>query len=215
MKLETVNIGKPTDIQWKTKEVDTGIFKLPTEDPVKVHKLGLEGDHIADLSVHGGAYKAVYGYAVEHYAKWSERFPDVEFGPGKVGENLSISGGLFEDAIHVGDKFRIGDVELMAVEPRQPCYKFGAKIGDPMAIVAMREMGLSGVYFKVLKEGTIKAGDAVENYDKKPENITIREMADLLQGMTSDPALFQKAIDTPEISDRKRDWFSKMLDKKS
>jgi len=47
--------------------VQTGIFKDPVDGPVTIRKLNLTGDQQADLTVHGGAEKAVYAYPAEHY----------------------------------------------------------------------------------------------------------------------------------------------------
>jgi MOSC domain-containing protein YiiM len=48
--------------------VQTGIFKEPVDRPVTISNLNLAGDQQADLTVHGGAEKAVYAYPAEHYA---------------------------------------------------------------------------------------------------------------------------------------------------
>jgi MOSC domain-containing protein YiiM len=47
--------------------IQTGIFKDPVDRPMTIGKLNLAGDRQADLTVHGGAEKAVYAYPAEHY----------------------------------------------------------------------------------------------------------------------------------------------------
>ena len=54
--------------------VPSGFIKPATQDAVPVHELGLEGDQQADLRVHGGPEKAVYGYATAHYDAWRRDF---------------------------------------------------------------------------------------------------------------------------------------------
>ncbi|MGB7894765.1 MAG: MOSC domain-containing protein, partial [Microcoleus sp.] len=70
MKLISVNVGLPREVTWKGKTVSTGIFKEPVSERVMVRSLNLDGDGQADLTVHGGADKAVYVYPSEHYDYW-------------------------------------------------------------------------------------------------------------------------------------------------
>jgi MOSC domain-containing protein YiiM len=37
--------------------------------------LGIDGDEQADLSVHGGLEKAVYGYSSDNYGAWQIEYP--------------------------------------------------------------------------------------------------------------------------------------------
>src|SRR2546426_5114314 len=101
MNVISVNVGVPRQVMWKGTSVSTGIFKDPLDKPVIVRRLNLNGDRQADLSVHGGAEKAVYGYPAEHYEYWRRELPDESFPWGKFGENLTTSG-LFEDELCIG-----------------------------------------------------------------------------------------------------------------
>src|SRR5678815_991080 len=69
--------------------VPSGFIKTRIDGPVAVGQLGLAGDEQADLSVHGGPDKAVYGYAAVHLAEWARDFPEHanRFTAGGVGEN--------------------------------------------------------------------------------------------------------------------------------
>ncbi|RZI45044.1 MOSC domain-containing protein [Herbaspirillum sp. HC18] len=147
------------------RRIVTGIHKQPVQGPVAVTKLGLAGDEQADLSVHGGLNKAVYAYPSEHYAFWAERRlaalkRDEPLPPGSMGENLTLQG-LLESDVWIGDRLRIGNVLLEVAEPRQPCYKFNAKMGFSHAAKAMLQSGFTGFYLRVLETGEIAAGDAV------------------------------------------------------
>ena len=73
MKLLSVNVGLPREIEWKGKIVRTSIFKEPVAGRVRVSKLNVEGDQQSDLTVHGGPDKAVYAYPSEHYPFWRTR----------------------------------------------------------------------------------------------------------------------------------------------
>ena len=123
--------------------------------------LNLDGDRQADLSVHGGVSKAVYAYPAEHYEFWKQELPDMQLPFGMFGENLTTEG-LFEDTVNVGDRFRIGEAEIMATEPRLPCYKLGIKFGRPDILRMFLQSRRTGFYFAVLKEGAVKAGDDIE-----------------------------------------------------
>ena len=105
MKIVSVNVGMPREVMWKNAPVWTAIFKEPVHGPIKVSPWNLAGDKQADLTVHGGLQKAVYGYPIGHYEYWKKELPDVSFGWGKFGENLTIDG-LSEDTLHIGDRFK-------------------------------------------------------------------------------------------------------------
>jgi MOSC domain-containing protein YiiM len=68
MRLVSLNVGLPRLITWKGATFKTGIFKKPISSRIMLRATNLDGDRQADLSVHGGADKAVYGYASEHYS---------------------------------------------------------------------------------------------------------------------------------------------------
>src|ERR1700722_2885415 len=121
MKVISVNVGLPREITWNGDQVETGIFKEPVQGQVPVKRSNLTGDKQADLSVHGGPDKAVYAYPVEHYAYWRRELPDRDLTWGIFGENLTTDG-LQESLVHIGDRFRIGTVELVVTQPRLPCY---------------------------------------------------------------------------------------------
>ena len=145
--------------------IATGIHKMPANGAVQVKKLGLDGDEQADLSVHGGLDKAVYAYPSEHYAFWTAQrlavFKREEpLPPGSMGENLTLQG-LLESDVWIGDRLQVGDAILEVTEPRQPCYKFNAKMGFSHAVKLMVQSGFSGFYLRVVQPGAIEAGQPI------------------------------------------------------
>jgi len=147
------------------RRVPTAFDKKPVAASVRVTRLGLFGDEQADLKANGGINKAVYAYPSEHYAFWlAQRLAalkrDVPLSPGAMGENLTISG-LLEDQVWVGDQLRLGDAIFQVTEPRIPCFKFNVRMGFSHASKAMLQSGRTGFFLRVLKEGTISAGDAI------------------------------------------------------
>ncbi|MBS1810739.1 MAG: MOSC domain-containing protein [Acidobacteria bacterium] len=192
MKLISVNVAQPREICWKDRVVSTGIFKEPIAGRVAVRKHNLDGDRQADLSVHGGAAKAVYAYASEHYDFWREELPDVEFAWGKFGENLTTQG-LSEDAAFVGDHFRMGSSILMVTQPRLPCYKLAAKFNRDDIIERFLHRGRSGIYFSVIEEGELGAGDKIELLQREQTEISIATVVQIFLGQIIDPSLIEKA----------------------
>src|SRR4051794_8515023 len=89
MKLVSLNLGLPREVPWRGAKTLTGIYKDPVEGRVALKRLNLDGDRQADLTVHGGAHKAVYCYPVEHYAYWKGDLP-----MGAFGENFTTDGML-------------------------------------------------------------------------------------------------------------------------
>src|SRR3954465_8752654 len=126
MKVLSINVGLPREVEWRGKAVQTSIFKAPVVGRGRVTKLNLRGDQQSDLSVHGGVDKAVYAYPSEHYSFWRNELPGVDLPWGGFGENLTTEG-LLEDNVHIGDRFRIGSAEFMVTQPRMPCFKLGIR----------------------------------------------------------------------------------------
>jgi MOSC domain-containing protein YiiM len=157
----SVNVALGRTVLWKGGSVRTGIYKVPAARRVRVRALGLEGDEQADLQVHGGPLKAVYAYPSEHYAFWQREIPGAPLSWGAFGENLTVSG-LSESRVHVGDAFRIGSAVLAVTKPRFPCYKLGIKFGREDMIDRFLRSGRTGFYLRVLEEGELGPGDAVE-----------------------------------------------------
>ena len=161
MRLVSVNVSLPRLAEFRGQAVSTSIFKEPVAGRVRVRRLSLEGDWQADLRSHGGLNKAVYAYPREHYARWSQELGRDDLRPGQFGENLTVEG-LTEDAARLGDVFRVGGALLQVTQPRYPCFKLAIKMGDPRFPRRFLASGRTGFCLRVLEEGEVGAGDAVE-----------------------------------------------------
>ncbi len=161
MRVVSVNVALGRPVPWQGRVVRTGIFKEPVGGRVRIGPLGLDGDEQADPEVHGGPLKAVYAYPAEHYAFWRRELPGTHLGWGAFGENLTVSG-VAEEAVRVGDRFRVGTALLAATKPRFPCYKLGIKFGREDMIPRFLASGRTGFYLRVLEPGEVGTGDAVE-----------------------------------------------------
>jgi MOSC domain-containing protein YiiM len=158
----SVNVGTPHQIgEIKGRRVISGIGKNPVEGPVAVKRLNLVGDKQADHSVHGGVNKAVYAYPSENYLYWKTQFPRKKLSWGSFGENLTTEG-LQENTIRIGDRLLIGSAEFQVTQPRLPCYKLGLKFGTQTILKSFLESRRTGFYLRVLKEGSVQAGDSIK-----------------------------------------------------
>jgi MOSC domain-containing protein YiiM len=178
MQVVSVNVGMPAEVEWQGRKVLTGIFKSPVKGRRPVRRLNIEGDGQADLSVHGGPDKAIYAYPSEHYVLWAQRL-GYELSPGNFGENLTTSG-LLEDEVHIGDEFQIGTARLVVTQPRMPCFKLGIRFGDPSMVKTFLQAGKPGIYFAVLEEGEIAAGDSIKRVVEHVARISVIDMLGLV-----------------------------------
>ena len=202
MKLISVNVGLPTKVKFGNEIVTTGIFKNPVFKRINLKKLNLEGDRQADLSVHGGPDKAVYSYPSEYYSFWKKDFPDISFNWGMFGENLTTED-LFESNVNIGDTFQIGSSQVVATQPRMPCYKLGVKFGRMDIIKKFLESGKSGIYFKVVKEGEIGVDDPIKLIKKDKNDITIKHLVDLVTKDKENTILMEKIV---KVQDLPQGW---------
>jgi MOSC domain-containing protein YiiM len=205
MKLISVCVGEPREVDWKGKPVSTGIFKQPVDGRVMMRSLNLDGDRQADLTVHGGVEKAVYAYPMEHYPYWRQEFPEEALPWGAFGENLTVEG-LLESEVNIGDRFRIGTAEVMVTQPRFPCFKLNLKFGRDDMVKRFLNSRLSGIYFSVVQEGDVGAGDAIALVSRDENNITVADIVKIYVREASDD-LVRRAIQVPALAARLRTYF--------
>ncbi len=175
IRLLSVNVARPRTVQIAGRDVATGIYKEPVEGLVRVSALNLAGDAQADLTVHGGADKAVYLYPWAHVLYWRKELGREDLGPGTFGENLTVQG-LDETDTALGDELEIGTARFLVTRPRLPCYKLTHKLGIAEFDTQFLRSGRTGFYLRVLREGTLKAGDEVRRAgSSESERMTIAE----------------------------------------
>ena len=172
--LRSVNVGLPQPLATHKGDVQSGIIKTPVAGRVRAHRLGLAGDGQADLTVHGGPDKAVYAYSHDHYPLWARELGRADLGPGFFGENLTVDG-MLESDVRIGDIYRIGSAVVQVTQPRSPCFKLTAHLGLPGFAKTFLASGRSGFYLRVLEEGDVGAGDAVELISSPPSGFTVLE----------------------------------------
>jgi MOSC domain-containing protein YiiM len=202
----SVNVGEPREVLWKGRQVSTSIFKYPVDGQVGVKTLNLHGDRQADLNVHGGPFKAVYGYPSEHYPYWRQRLPQTDLPWGTFGENLTTEG-LFEDQLHIGDQLRVGTALLMVTQPRIPCYKLTIRFDRDDMIKRFIESHTSGFYFSVVEEGELAVGSSIEIVHRDPGAVAVADIARIYYNHgRGESDLVQRAIDLEALPASWRDY---------
>jgi MOSC domain-containing protein YiiM len=212
MKLISVNVARPRLVMWNGSPVSTGIFKEPVEGRVMLRQLNLDGDRQADLTVHGGPTKAAYVYPFEHYEYWRDALPGMTLPYGMFGENFT-TGGLHEAGVAIGDRFRVGEAEVMVTEPRMPCYKLGIKFGRTDILKRFLASGRTGFYFSVLSEGEVGAGDAIELVEKAEHSVTVADITRLYTRGTDDLPGLRRAIEVEALPESWKDYFRKQIER--
>ncbi|MBZ5613191.1 MAG: MOSC domain-containing protein [Acidobacteriia bacterium] len=213
MKLVSVNVALPRLLAWSGATFKTGIFKKPVEGRVQLRTTNLDGDRQADLSVHGGPNKAVYGYPSEHYPAWSAELPELpDFARtwGAFGENFTTRG-LLEADISVGDRYRIGSAVVKVTTPRLPCYKLAAKFQRDDMIERSLRSGRCGFYFAVVQEGEVGAGDEFELLSREAPTLTIAEVNSLYTSKSPNRESLQRSLDVKTLPESWRDRFRARL----
>lgn len=178
MRIISTNIGGSREIDWNGKKITTGMYKEPVSEPLFLGMNGVHNDHVSDLKHHGGSDKACYIYSADHYDYWKNIFPDLDWTWGMFGENLTIEE-LDEGLVRIGDIFQVGNAQVQVSQPRLPCYKLGIRLQSNMAVKQFLNSPYPGVYIRVIKEGTVKAGDTLELIKTNKTSLSVRAVFSL------------------------------------
>jgi MOSC domain-containing protein YiiM len=211
MKLLSVNVGLPREVQWHGRTIRTSIFKSPVAGRVPMRKLNLDGDQQSDLKVHGGVDKAVYVYPSEHYAFWRDELPNVDLPWGAFGENFTTEGPLDDKAVHIGDRFRIGSAQFVVTQPRMPCFKLGIRFSRPEIIKRFLHSGRNGFYFSVADEGEVAAGDTIELVASDENGVTVADIVELYTADAANQDFLHRVSDLAALPESWRAYFRKRL----
>lgn len=196
MSLRAVMTGRA--VPYTRPGTSSAIAKQVAGGPVRVTRLGLEGDEQGDPRVHGGVDKAVHHYPFDHYAFWHGELGGHALlrEPGAFGENLSTLG-CTEDDVCLADVVRIGTALLEVSQGRQPCWKLDDRFTQPGVARTMQHSGRTGWYYRVLEEGVIEAGQPVTLVERPFPDWSIRRLADLLFNRTLDGPWLRDALRLP------------------
>jgi MOSC domain-containing protein YiiM len=210
MKLVSLNVGLPRLLAWGGDTFETGIFKSPVHGRIMLRTTNLDGDRQADLAVHGGPNKAVYGYPAEHYAYWNSGLPDPDRTWGAFGENFTTEG-LLETAVSIGDRYQVGSAVVSVTTPRLPCFKLAAKFKREDMIARFLHSGRCGFYFSVVEEGEVGAGDEFKFLGTEEPTLTIAEVNCLYTAKSPDRETLQRSLDVKLLPESWRYRFNARL----
>ncbi len=163
----------------------TGIFKEPVQGSVWLSKTSLAGDGQADLVNHGGADKAVNVYAAEHYPYWRVQLNLPLSQQGAFGENFTTEG-LLETEVCIGDTYALGETIVQISQPRQPCWKLALKWHVKDLALQVERNGKTGWYFRVIKEGSVCAGEEFKLIERPYPHWTIEAANQIMHHRIND-----------------------------
>ena len=209
-RLLSVNVGLPRDIEWKGRTVHTAIWKNPVRGRCRVGRLNLEGDGQGDLAGHGGEQRAVFVYQVESYRYWQDQMKRADFVHGQFGENFTIEG-LPDDAVCIGDRYRIGSAVFEVTQPRVTCYRVGIRMNEPRMPALLTSSDRPGFYLRVLQEGEVGAGDEIVMEGGAAERMTVAEINALLYSPNHPRDRLERALRIEPLSPGWRSSFEALL----
>ena len=105
---------------------------------------------------------------------WRRELGRDDFEYGQFGENFTVEG-LPDDEVCIGDRYEIGGALFEVSQPRVTCYRVGLRLGEPRLPALLVAHRRPGFYLRVLREGTVEAGDPIVRVRHGPERMTVAE----------------------------------------
>ena len=200
----TVSVGRPREAAWAGIG-RTSIDKTAVRGPVRVGRLGLDGDEVSDTVHHGGPDQAVYAFAREDLDHWEGEL-GTPIADGQFGENLTTQGIDVNEA-EIGERWQVGDVLLEVRSVRTPCNDFKMWMGrsgyDNRAWVRrFAELARPGPYLRVLGEGTLAAGDELTVVHRPGHGVTVSTM---FRALNTDHSLLPRLLEVPDLLPQARE----------
>ena len=195
------------------KQAPSGIDKKPVERALFLSHTGFTGDNQADTKHHGGPDKAVHHYPRDHYDAWREEIGDNTLldSPGAFGENLSTLG-LNEETVALGDVFRLGNAILEVSQGRQPCWKLNSRFGVRDMALRVQKSGRTGWYYRVLQEGQVAPGDALERIERPLPEWPLKRLWQTLYVKTLDRSELEEMAALEKLPDGWRRYAQRRLE---
>lgn len=190
----------------------SGIFKEPINGAMHITLEGLVEDHQADRRYHGGPEKAVHQYPADNYPVLRRQFPDraKAFVPGVFGENLSTTG-MTEHDVAIGDVFEVGEAVLQITQPRRPCWKINTRLELPELSRFVHDACRTGWYYRVLREGRIRAGDRLRRVERPATVVSVARFWAINLPHRPDPAELEMLLSIDAVSSNWRERLVKRI----
>ncbi|KAI1497835.1 pyruvate kinase-like protein [Biscogniauxia marginata] len=188
-------------------KIQTGIDKNLRIGRIPVSMLGLDGDE-HDLTFHGDCSS--------HYPKWREEFPEAaaRFKPGGFGENF-VTERMNERNVCIGDIVSVGSDELLLQVslPRQPCFKLNHRFQLKNFAPNTYRTSRTGWYYRVLREGTVQAGDEIRLVERRWPDWTIERVQEYLHRTQNNAAMNEQLARIVDMGDESRKAFERRVAK--
>ena len=210
MKITSTNIAKPTIIEYNGKKTTTGIYKMPTNQPIYLGKELVKGDEVSDRKYHGGTFKACYLFSENEYNYWKNLYPNLHWDWGMFGENITVNG-LNETKLQIGDIYKMGSALVQITQPREPCYKLGVKFGNKQVIKQFIAHGRPGTYVRVLEEGFVKNNDTLTLIKPAKNSISTTDFYSLLFAKEKNHEHIKRILNNDSLPLKKRETLKKHL----
>lgn len=210
MQVISTNIGSRTTFIWNGNKEQTGIFKYPTTDSLFLGKNAVSKDTVIDRVHHAGINKACYLFSTDQYPYWKSLYPNLDWDWGMFGENLSVEG-LEESIMRIGDIYKIGGALVQVSQPREPCYKLGIRFGTQDVLRQFIDNNLPGTYVRVLEEGEVQKGDAVELQQQSENTLTVQQFYELMFAREKSKEMLQLFMSNESVPQYKKERFKKFL----
>lgn len=210
MRIVSTNLGEPTTFLWNGKEEKTGIFKYPVSKPLFLGKTDVAQDTVIDRKHHAGINKACFLFSADEYPFWKKEYPDLDWDWGMFGENLTVEG-LDESKIRIGDIFKIGSAKVQVSQPREPCYKLGVRFKNQKILKKYIERARPGTYVRILDEGNVQNGDALELVERSKNTLTVMQFFNLLFAKEKYTGVLQRFMDNNSVPEYKKEKMRKYL----
>lgn len=183
MKINALFAGKPQPLG--PRGSPSSIVKHPVEQ-LDVSFTGTVQDEQANKKLHGGPEKVLHQYGPAAYSTLQSTYAEGTFHPGTIGENISVEG-MEDDNVFVGDQYQMGEVILEVSAPRAPCNKISHRFGIANLDRFVGQQGLTGWYYRVIKQGTLRVGDTVKRLHRPIDSVSIKDLVTCVFSKTPHP----------------------------
>ena len=140
-----------------------------------VHIDCTDEDQQSNKKLHGGPEKVLHQFSPLHYFTLRKHFPDGEFEPGSIGENISVDG-MDDATVYIGDVWKFGEVVLQVSAPRAPCSKISQRFNIQNLDRFVGERGITGWYYRVLETGVINVDDSVTLVSREDDTVNVQTL---------------------------------------
>lgn len=193
-------VGKPREIDVNGERVSSSIFKQAVQGTVPLSLLNLQGDAQANLKFHGGREKAVYVYSASYYPYWQDVLGRETLEPSQFGQNITVDG-LPDDEVRIGDIFRLGSATVEVAQPRIPCAKLGARLGNRDFAAQFLLAGRLGYYLYVIEPGELTTGDDLCLLERPDHEITVADLWQTTFTQERDLHMARQVMDFPHVDE--------------